>query len=577
MLNPFGTTFESLEGPIGPVVESVHQAAYQGLLDLIQSEDGHLISLRAPRAGYGKTMLLARLKEKTRGKVTMVPVHLADGQRIVGEGILEETLTQLTESVPAMAGLTRLDLYTRRLFAHGLLPLVYSGVVPCQDKDGAVASLRERPTEAFDFHHQDAAIAQWSKQQFDVLSPRLSSVLSKASGASSRDTSYWIDLFFNFAVRSPQEASRIGDLMNAVFGRESRFRSGAGFLDGLGAFLNLVTLVEPVVLVLDEVDGLSSDTDAALRATSSLVSLWEACRRVSVVVSVNDDVWESAFSPRLPAGLRDRLEDVVIRLRSLTLDEASSLISARAGAESVKVINKLDLSLGDLYPRGVLKAARDVWSRRNEPGAIADEPVVEEEGESPGGFAASKPVSSPVVVHQFRAQIAPDVSYPPLTQQTGVKSSAAGFTSPEPQQSPFSTGQFSMDEPILVTPLPVPERQGSSFDATPSSGTAAERQEVHELPHEDVGRLYPANPPFDPSIAIEEMKSDDDSFLHVPTYGSDQASQSGGSGQQSPFEIVMPAPPSSPPAPQSRQEAAPQADADAIDELLRQFREHRES
>ena len=67
MLNPFGTTFESLEGPIGPVVESVHQAAYQGLLDLIQSEDGHLISLRAPRAGYGKTMLLARLKEKTRG------------------------------------------------------------------------------------------------------------------------------------------------------------------------------------------------------------------------------------------------------------------------------------------------------------------------------------------------------------------------------------------------------------------------------------------------------------------------------------------------------------------------------
>jgi len=132
MPNPFGTTFESL--------------------------------------GYGKTMLLSRLREKKKSKISIIPIHLSDGRRIEGERVLEETLTHLTEAVPGAAGLTKMDLHTRRLFAHGLIPMVYSGEVPSQDKDGALASLRERPTEAFDFHNEGAAIAQWTKNQFEILS-----------------------------------------------------------------------------------------------------------------------------------------------------------------------------------------------------------------------------------------------------------------------------------------------------------------------------------------------------------------------------------------------------------------------
>ena len=363
MPNPFGTTFESLENPAGPVVESVHEAPYRRLLELIDSGDGQLISLRAPRAGYGKTMLLSRLRDKKKASMAIIPIHLADGRRIEGESILEEVLTQLSESVPGASGLTKLDLHARRLFAHGLLPMVYSGEVPSQDKAGALDSLRERPTEAFDFHNEGAAIAQWTKSQFEVLSPRLASVLGKSSGASTRDTSYWIQLLSKFAVRTPSEASRTGDLMDAVFGYESRFRTGAGFLDGLGSLLNLITLVEPAVLILDEVDGLSSDADSALRATSSLVSLWESAPRTSVIISVNDDVWESAFAPRLPLGLRDRLEDVVIRLDSLSIEEAQALVKIRSGNHADKVLKELDLGSAKLYPRGVLRAAREAWSK----------------------------------------------------------------------------------------------------------------------------------------------------------------------------------------------------------------------
>lgn len=594
MLNPFGTTFESLDGPAGPVVESVHRAAYQRILDLIESGGGHLISLRAPRAGYGKTMLLARLRKMTRGKVTMIPVHLAEGQRIVEEGILEEILTQFTENVPAMAGLTRLDLFTRRLFAHGLLPMVYSGEVPCQDKDGAVASLRERPAEAFDFHRKDAVIAQWSKQQFEGLASRLASVLSKVSGVSNRDTSYWIHLFFNFAVRSPQDTSRIGDFMNAVFGHESRFRAGRGFSTGLGALLNLVTLVEPVVLLLDETDGIPGDTDAALRVTSSLVSIWESCRRLSVVISVNDDVWESAFSPRLATGLRDRLEDVVIRLRSLTLDEASRLISARAGAESVKVIDKLDLSLGDLYPRGVLKAARDVWSRRNEPDGTTANSAHKKSPEDPAPMVSAsttKGASDPVVVHQFRTQITEEVAGPPFSTAApmGAPDPGGALSGPRSPSAPKAPAFQYPPNPVKRIELPkpfdvqrlrlAPPVPGSNQPVTPGSlqspfATGSFSVDESGLKsRDDLLKSMPQESPFDSLSAVEEQEDGKDPFSHVPDFGPSQASPEDASAvavQQSPFEIVRPA------LQTAGQIDRSQGDADAIDELLRQFREHRD-
>ena len=479
MPNPFGTTFESLESPSGPVVDSVHEAPYRRLIDLIDSDEGKLISLRAPRAGYGKTMLLSRLREKKKSSVTMIPIHLVDGRRIEGERVLEEVLTQLTETVSGTAGLTKIDLHARRLFAHGLIPMVYSGEVPSQDKDGALMSLRERPTEAFDFHNDAAAIAQWTKSQFEVLLPRLSTVLGKASGAATRDASYWISRLFDYATKGPGEPSRTGELVDAVFGPQSRFRSGAGFLDGLGSFLNLVTLVEPTVLVLDEVDGLSSDSDAALRVTSSLISLWEAAPRVSVVISVNDDVWESAFAPRLPLGLRDRLEDVVIRLKPLNFEEAKSLVKVRSGVDAERVIEKMDLGSDKHYPRAVLKAARDVWDEHDfdhkhlEPeisGAavegessseevesgikefsspVSNGPLLQESGGAGVPVAVAKPTRNypPVVVKRVSLPKAFDViRIRPSVEPSADHAASKSITSPQLQSAVSATG-FSTEAP----------------------------------------------------------------------------------------------------------------------------------
>jgi len=622
MPNPFGTTFESLESPAGPIVDAVHDAPYRRLLELIESGEGQLISLRAPRAGFGKTMLLSRIREKKKGEKMIVAIHLADGRRVDGEGILEELLTQLTETVSGAAGLTRLDLHARRLFAHGLLPLVYSGEVPSQDKDGALASLRDRPTEAFDFHHDGAAIAQWTKSQFEVLSPRLSSVLSKSSGASGRDTSYWTELFFKYAIRTPNEPNRTSDLMDAVFGRDSRFRSGAGFLDGLGSFLNLITLVEPVVLVLDEVDGLSSDSDSALRATSCLVSLWESAPRTSVVVSVNDDVWQSAFAPRLPLGLRDRLEDVVISLEELTREEAEMLVAARAGDESEKVLAQMNLDSGVLYPRGVLKAAREAWDLRDETpaqvvgegyGSPADEFVAPESSDDfPGGEygdvvekdAEGHPVpfgfTDEYQQPNYPPQIVRRASIPRRFDVQRIRQSPSIVDFAPAVAAEFFSAPPAPIEDVPAAPDPVNVFQGNP--APPVQPAPSPEQIVAQSPFEPSGppvspelapsqpespfesgepddrrslRSYPSNSPFEPAPVQEQPQTPEQHFTTPPPYPQQATppplEQHPAYQGDHPFESAPPAQ-SVPPQPE-----APKVDADAIDELLRQFREHRDS
>ncbi len=631
MPNPFGTTFESLKSPAGPFVEAVHNGPYHRLSELIDSGQGQLISLRAPRAGYGKTMLLSRLRDKKKGEIMVVPIHLADGRRVEGEGILEELLTQLTETVSGTAGLTRLDLYARRLFAHGLLPLVYSGEVPSQDKDGALSSLRERPTEVFDFHHDGASIAQWTKSQFDILLPRLSSVLSKSSGASGRDTSYWIELFFNYAIRTPNEAIRTSDLMETVFGRASRFRSGAGYLDGLGSFLNLITLVEPVVLVLDEVDGLASDSDAALRTTSCLVSLWESAPRTSVVISVNDDVWQSAFAPRLPLGLQDRLEDVVIRLDELTEEEAKLLVTIRSGGEAEKVLARMDLTSGGLYPRAVLKAAREAWEIRDEVEGASDSPSFEA---VPDAGTPSQAEISPVAITDgeggvsdpasFGFTAVPGPVYPPQTvrrvalprkfevQRIRQNPAIVEFAPPVVRAAPpvvqgapalenpsapelTSPFQVSSSPPVQSQPVFPPAQPFESSPFEPSGAPFApeispsQMESPFQPEAESQGSLrsYPLSSPFDPPPGQPSVQEEvpgahpTDPARAFPTppaftaappqqvtpppMGNQPAPTNG------PFEA---APPASEAAPQAE---VPKADTDAIDELLRQFREHRDS
>ena len=119
---------------MSPLVENLHGDKFDQLKGLISGKEGVLVSLRAPRAGYGKTMLLSRLREEMRGASVMVPIDLSADSRIDEKDVLGRLLDQLTSVLPGKRGITRLDFSVRRILANALIPLVESGEVPSPNR-----------------------------------------------------------------------------------------------------------------------------------------------------------------------------------------------------------------------------------------------------------------------------------------------------------------------------------------------------------------------------------------------------------------------------------------------------------
>lgn len=335
-------------------VECVNRPAYEqmrGILSRPLSHFGICTLLRAPRAGYGKSHLLCSLQQDLRGSHEFVLLHAAEGDRFDAIASLETVLTQLTRALPGGAGLTPLDLLARKVFALGLEPLVRSGEVPCQDRDSALLALSQRPTETFDFHHPSAVTAQWAREHFEVLGPRLIVELSQILQTPMRDITFWVEILFRYSVTAPEYPGRVSQLM-ATVGQSSSTAAH----DRLSSLLHLLSQWQRMVLVVDELEGLSANPEAALRLATLLTTVRHGAERVDVILSVNDDIWENAFVPRLSGGLLDRLTEAFVRLVPLTTEEALSLLQSRYPNATMANLEQLHLT-GDLYARAVLRAA----------------------------------------------------------------------------------------------------------------------------------------------------------------------------------------------------------------------------
>ncbi|BCU79792.1 hypothetical protein [Luteolibacter sp. LG18] len=368
--HPFQALFETL-GRL-PVVhaEPVNQQAYEQLWDLLAVETEHpgrCILLRAPRAGHGKTHLLSRLQHHLGQGHEFIALHAAHGSHIDASTVMADTLARLGRALPAGGGLTVLDLLVRRLFAQALQPLVRSGEVPCQDREGALAALRNRPVETFDFHHPNAVTAHWAKENFEVLGPRLALELAQRDGTPLREVMFWVDALFRFASTPVDHPLRTGALIQAV---SVPGQPDAQVFERLATLLDLVSQLVRVVLVADDLEGFSADESSALRLAAFLGSLRHAAGRIDAIVSVNRDIWDSAFLPRLSAGLADRLAEVVVELEPLTRHEIVALLDARAPGLGERVYDRLDLTNGIHHARGILRSAGEAWvqaARQNKP------------------------------------------------------------------------------------------------------------------------------------------------------------------------------------------------------------------
>jgi hypothetical protein len=529
-------------------VDRVNQEATTRLEQLLQTPvdaPGRGFLLRAPRAGFGKTHLVGRVRQLLSSTHEFLPLVLINGSVIDPSAVIESALRRLIRQLPAGGGLTALDLLARRLLALALQPLVASGEVPCQDRDAALLALRQRPVETFDFHQPSAVTAQWTMDNFEVLGPRLALELSRRTGVSLNETSIWLAALFRFAIAAPEQPGRAGILIRTVL-------ADAG-IERYSSLLALLTSICRVVMVADDLEGLHSQPQAALKFVSFLAAVRHDAPRADAVVSVNDDVWASAFEGVLSGGLLDRLAEVEIRLNFLTDDAIYEIIESRLPGRFAHILPHLQLRPEERYARRVLRVAAEIEASLDpvpvSPRAALDVPV---------------PVSLPQTssVFSIEPQIAPVVAAAesPATPVTPAAEAPEAVAEEAPAPSPFQT--------LEATVAPAPE---SLLTETPTAPVFSVEPVAKEAPvHEEQAaaavneEAIPEPPPI-PTLTSQPIATGEvTSFFSV-------------GAPAAPAEA-----PESSPAPASEPTTAENATCsgpveppttDRIEDLLRQFRE----
>jgi hypothetical protein len=295
-----------------------------------------------------------------------IPLHATGGSLIDASTALGDVLRHLVREIPEGSGLTAMDLVARKLLSSSLQPLVDSGEVPCEDREGALLALRNRPIETLDFHNSEAMTAQWARESFEVLAPRLALGLSQQNGLPVREVSLWVDALFAFATSEAGSPSRIAALLDKI---SEGISASAAPHERLATLLGLISSLQRVVLVADELDGFPRDETAVFRFASFLCSIRQSAQRVSIILSVNRDVWETTFLPHLSSGLADRLSELVVQLEPLHREGILAIIESRLPGHGQRILDDIDPDSVPTFARGIIRKAAEVFDGKAENGA----------------------------------------------------------------------------------------------------------------------------------------------------------------------------------------------------------------
>lgn len=356
-LQPFGNDICATwhEGEGEPAV-ALHETALEELRAL--ENEGRVILLSAPRAGHGKTHLLGRVAEKLQAEavVASLPWQTEDGMTWAGcgRGIVADL---------AYSGVkpNLLQRVCSGVHAALLKRLIQTGRIPSTDPSQALRVLSQDPMNLFSDTGAAKVIGEWFRKHYDQLHTTLTEVTYLEGRAEVAD---WLRAMFDY-VEQPTSAN----LATLAAGMDV-----AG-PEQLVRFLKLVVIWKPVVLVADHMDGLYRDAEAGVSVARMALEL-TSLPGVRVVLSMNQDLWDTTFGRQLPSALEDRLNARNVSLAGLNAAEAMELVELRMAKVGVaerhreEFLGYLDLDryflgrpTGSVSTRGMLRHAAQAWRK----------------------------------------------------------------------------------------------------------------------------------------------------------------------------------------------------------------------
>lgn len=303
---------------ISASVEGLNEEVLDQLVESVEPRSGMpLVLLTAPRAGYGKTHLLGRVVEVAGSEIIMLPLAFRTGDVLTLTTITRRGLEALDRAAGQKAGWTRLREICAGMVSHLLHGLIRDGQVPSANPDQALRVLSGPVAEVYDATGAAHMIGDWLRKHAAGLRPVMARRVAKQTPLNLEMAESWLEAMMSHALEGGAEGFAV---MQELAGTDHE--------TGTPSWLRLLSLWQPVVVLVDHLDGYYRNPDAGVTIASLLMDLVDA-HGVHVLLSLNQDIWQATFGHHLPSALEDRLTASQVLLRGLREADASALLHLR--------------------------------------------------------------------------------------------------------------------------------------------------------------------------------------------------------------------------------------------------------
>lgn len=448
--NPFLSNVCRSPWDLDGSVDGLNAEVLDQLVDAVEARaGGSLVLLTAPRAGYGKTHLLGRVAAATAQQAVMVPLAFRAGDALTLTTLVGRGIESLSQAAGEHADWTRLRESSAQVVTLLLHRLIESGQLACANPSQALNVLAGPVVEIFAAQGKARMIGEWIGKNRDSLRGPLAMLAAKSLPLRAELLDGWIAAML--------DQSYDGGLTGVA---EMQELASADADTGLPAWLCLLSIWRPVVLLVDHLDGLCRNPQAGVSIATLLMDLVD-CHQVHVLLSLNQDVWQATFGHHLPSALEDRLTTSQVMLRGLSEADAQSLLRMRLTQSSLDAAGQAEFEafvcvnchflgrpIGSVSARAFLRHCARQWeifqmeqpAPAGSPFPVLPEALVEEDTAIPSmteEIEEEMPLSVPVLPDLFDTDTAIEMQI-----------MAKGLAEPRPA--------LSQDEVVAThPPLPV--------------------------------------------------------------------------------------------------------------------------
>ncbi|MDF2374947.1 MAG: hypothetical protein P1U81_01815 [Verrucomicrobiales bacterium] len=380
------THLQMTEGPANPFIDdiflnhpdvlpgaaAIHHSTFQSIVDSVEAfvspserispadTIGRIVLITAPRAGFGKTHLAARIKKQLRSSATTLTLPFDPSRPVSWPVALNSILRQfLNEPARRSSDLCLFAesghfLLSQVILSHRNAGSLKPGQCPVEEE-----ALR---SEFFSIFSPGSELMSWTDHQSRDLTRRAESNFLHVLGLSASELGFWVRLIIDFTLRGESALEPLRGLSNG----EARER--------MQQWLRIATFYRPNLIIADGLDGFFQSETAGLEIAGILTGIRESVPRSITLICLNEDIWKSVFEDRLPSAWLDRLTGEKEKLRTITPEAAGDLVRNRlkriplSESQAARFIERLKTdhlwidSEAKLYPRAVIRQARDLWA-----------------------------------------------------------------------------------------------------------------------------------------------------------------------------------------------------------------------